>query len=369
MMATEHTIALKTGKLSISVLSEDMPLDKLCDFAARINPKRGFLFVSKVLGRYVPVTPTDMNAIYDRLADKIGELPQPVLFFGFAETAIALSYGVYRSWERRHGNSFFVHSTRYVFENANVMTTFTEPHSHAPDHVIYTPNNEKIEAAVSEVKSIVLIDDECTSGNTLRNAVTALKDTFSNVEKIVPVVLTHWGVGSEAIEDADIICLLKGDYNFEAQISPQKIQMPNVTGSQKTYDSKMPRNDGRFFLDAPIDVSKLFSEVKCKNGERIVVVGTGEFVTVPFLLAEYLEKQGAKVSCLATSRSPIFEGNAIHSKQIFEDRYGDNMPNFIYNLNQSDFDRILVCYESPIHMQSCDPNRLGNLSVESVFFG
>lgn len=36
-------------------------LEDLLDFAQRINPKRAFLFVSKVLGRHIPVAPSTMR--------------------------------------------------------------------------------------------------------------------------------------------------------------------------------------------------------------------------------------------------------------------------------------------------------------------
>jgi hypothetical protein len=45
-------------------------LDDLFDIAERRNPKRAFLFVSKVLGRHIPVPPSVMRQAYRQLASQ-----------------------------------------------------------------------------------------------------------------------------------------------------------------------------------------------------------------------------------------------------------------------------------------------------------
>ena len=80
-------INLVSGVLSLTVDRSDMPLDDLCGFAVRQNPKRGFLFVSKVLGKHWPVRPSDAYKVYEMLANKLGEIDGPVWSVGLAETA------------------------------------------------------------------------------------------------------------------------------------------------------------------------------------------------------------------------------------------------------------------------------------------
>ncbi|WP_228292465.1 TRSP domain-containing protein [Candidatus Thiothrix anitrata] len=55
-------------------------------------------------------------------------------------------------------------------------------------------------------------------------------------------------------------------------------------------------------------------------------LGTGEFVWPPFLLAEYLEQQGATVHFSATTRSPIALGHSIQHRYCFHDNYGQGIP-------------------------------------------
>ncbi len=49
---------LSCGRIEVSSEETDYPLTDLFDIAERRNPKRAFLFVSKVLGRHIPVSPS-----------------------------------------------------------------------------------------------------------------------------------------------------------------------------------------------------------------------------------------------------------------------------------------------------------------------
>lgn len=56
-------IDLSRGRISVTVNHHhpEWKLDDLLSFAERINPKRAFLFVSKVLGKHIPVAPSVMQ--------------------------------------------------------------------------------------------------------------------------------------------------------------------------------------------------------------------------------------------------------------------------------------------------------------------
>jgi hypothetical protein len=95
-----------------------------------------------------------------------------------------------------------------------------------------------------------------------------------------------------------------------------------------------------------IPASDLGLKVKVSHGENILVLGTGEFVWEPFLLAERLGSAGAQVLYSSTTRSPISTGFAIQSAIAFSDNYGLGIPNFVYNVAHQRFDRILLCTET-----------------------
>ena len=82
--------------------------------------------------------------------------------------------------------------------------------------------------------------------------------------------------------------------------------------------------------------------------QRILVLGSNEFVWLPFLLAEWLETQtqNATVKFSALTRSPIALGGAITTMLSFSDNYGLGMTNFAYNVEPSDWDLIVLCVET-----------------------
>ena len=94
------SVALETGTLNLDYQTGDYAPAELFGFAQRRNPKRAFLFVSKVLGRHIPVSPAVMRAATDALAARIpADLPGPVVVIGMAETAIALGAGVHQAYQ------------------------------------------------------------------------------------------------------------------------------------------------------------------------------------------------------------------------------------------------------------------------------
>ena len=82
--------------------------------------------------------------------------------------------------------------------------------------------------------------------------------------------------------------------------------------------------------------------------KRILVLGSNEFVWLPFLLAEWLETQtqNSTVNFSALTRSPIALGGAITTMLSFSDNYGLGMTNFAYNVEPNDWDLIVLCVET-----------------------
>ena len=79
------------------------------------------------------------------------------------------------------------------------------------------------------------------------------------------------------------------------------------------------------------------------------MLGTGEFNAPAYLLGRALEQQGYKVNVQSTTRSPIHPGNEIKSIAEFKDNYEDDIPNFLYNLEPSHYQQIIVCHETPLN--------------------
>ena len=367
-------------------------LEDLLDFAQRINPKRAFLFVSKVLGRHIPVAPSIMRGAFTDLANFVpDELPEPILVIGMAETAVGLSAGVHQALQTRYPQALLLNSTRHAQHdsiNGNdntdiLLTTFSEDHSHASQHLIYQSADKVTQEQLLTSKTLIMVDDEASTGNTCVNVVTALRNAgLDQLEQVHLTTLVDWSLNqnqTDANADDTIAKrlpnidfyrhhLLSGAWTWTDAPNPKPIIMPSVdtteAGSQALGNTG---NWGRFpTLDSTDGFNHYLASFQTLftyfNGQtqfdkeqlptRILVLGSNEFVWLPFLLAEWLE-QNTKVEnskhmikFSALTRSPIALGGGITTMLSFNDNYGLGMTNFAYNVEPSDWDLIVLCVET-----------------------
>ncbi len=400
----ERSISLPRGTLDLTYQtnfsgdSKNYELEDLLGFAQRINPKRAFLFVSKVLGRHIPVAPSTMRDAFTDLANLVpNNLPEPILVIGMAETAVGLSAGVHQALQTRYPNALLLNSTRHSQHNDDntetLLTTFSEDHSHASQHLIYQSADTVTQAQLLASKTLIMVDDEASTGNTCVNVVTALRNAgLDQLQQVHLTTLVDWSLdqhqGAADSDDAvsDQIAerlpniefqrhhLLSGAWTWTDAPNPEPITMPSVdtteAGSHTLGDTG---NWGRFpTLDSTngfdnyllrfqtafnvFNKQAQFGKEQFEKGhfdkkqlpQRILVLGSNEFVWLPFLLAEWLETQtqNSTVNFSALTRSPIALGGAITTMLSFSDNYGLGMTNFAYNVEPSDWDLIVLCVET-----------------------
>ena len=318
----------------------------LLGFAERINPKRAFLFVSKVLGRHIPVSPHIMRHAFTDLAKLVaGDLPEPVLVIGMAETAVGLGAGVHQVLQQRYPEAIYVTTTRHPVHGAPLLARFLEEHSHAQDQLLYGSPDAELQQQILSSKSIVLVDDEASTGKTFVNLIHALQQAGLNqISHVVTATLADWSSG---IHIADLNCqsvaLMTGKWQWRDAEHPIQINMPKVdTVAFGAFATLAEPTWGRL----PIQDSGAHIRLAVQPDERILVLGSGEYVWSSFLLAEYLQQQGADVKFSAITRSPIAVGHAIQSALAFSDNYGLGIQNFVYNINPLEYDRILITVET-----------------------
>lgn len=423
------TIALPRGKLDLtyqtntntkSTHDNSYQLEDLLGFAQRINPKRAFLFVSKVLGRHIPVAPSTMRGAFTDLANLIPDnLPEPILVIGMAETAVGLSAGVHQALQTRYPKALLLNSTRHAQHSKNhhetLFTTFSEDHSHASQHLIYQSKEQNVQKQLLASKTLIMVDDEASTGNTCVNVVTALREAgLQQLEQVHLTTLVDWSLAKDHTDNADDTIssrlpdiefqrhhLLSGAWQWTDAPNPQPIVMPSVdtteAGSQTLGDTG---NWGRFptldstegftdylnnFQQAFADFSGQATFDKNQLPKRILVLGSNEFVWLPFLLAEWLESttltsktnaNGANndvsndtdttVKFSALTRSPIALGGAINTMLSFHDNYGLGMTNFVYNVEPKDWDLIVLCVETAVDSVDTMWQDLDNVLVVGV---
>lgn len=348
---------LSCGVIQVTRNQGEIALQNLFEIAERRNPKRAFLFVSKVLGRHIPVSPAIMRQAYRQLALQFpADLPGPVLFIGMAETAVGLGAGVFDELRHTYRESVYLTSTRHPVEG-ELLCEFKEEHSHATDHLIYCPDDAEKRRRVSDARTLVMIDDEATTGNTFINLLAALRETshLPQLEQVVAVTLTDWSnnaLPARCPLPVTAVSLVSGEWSWTPFPDAPVPVMPavNVT-SRGTWEITGKQSWGRLGMIAP--AADLGREIRVAPGERVLVLGSGEFVWEPFLLAERLENAGVQAFYSSTTRSPIALGFAIESVISFTDNYGLGIANFVYNVGHQRFDRVLLCTETAA--ESIDP--------------
>ena len=250
--------------LNIKENNCNIPVSSLFTMSARENKKRDFLFVSKVIGKHMPMVPDTMKIIGGILArlwtreregslnyptnelvnalisldsshvietlnsedkSKITENSNPLvdvcnfhhilstpirlanktLFIGFAETATGLAQSVFENFS----NASYIHTTREKITSIEPALFFNEEHSHAVEHVLFPYESDFF----NQFEDIVLIDDELTTGKSALNLIRCLPGKHFGIISIL-----DWRDDNsykmfrdEKTIDVRVCSLLKGD--------------------------------------------------------------------------------------------------------------------------------------------------------------
>ena len=363
--------------------------DALYGFGERINPRRSFVFVSRVLGRHVPVKPCLARQAFSALADQLpADLVGPVLVTSMAETAVGLGAGVHDAYIRRTARQDVLNfSSTRTMRPQPVFGNFSEDHSHASGHTLYQPALESDQELLKSSRTLVMVDDETSSGNTFRSLGKALNNAGLNkFERIFALTLTDWSSDAIMIDSkfsdsgmlpAERISLLSGSYTWTAIANAPVMTLPDpdipsslaIAPVYRTGDARVG-NSGLTQVSIPDALLRSINSLSNRNsddGRPVLILGSGEHVWEPFLLAEALERQGIDVRFSATTRSPILMGHDIRCALAFRDHEGLGISNYLYNVNPDDYSTIVVCVDTAL--DALDKHLLAALSANIVFDG
>ena len=248
----------------------------------------------------------------------------------------------------------FVTSTRHRFD-APLAYGFDEPHSHAPRHRLHRPLDPEAAARFAEARSVVIVDDEVTSGRTVTGLIARHHRHHPGARRFVHAVLTDWT--TEALDRSappgctvDLVAEARGAYHFEPDPHYRPC-MPDVTGDADPRWHRAAPGHGRFGRLTPLVAHDLpLARLPAiEPGQRILVLGSGESQYPAFLLAEHLTAAGADARYQCTVRAPVSPGGPISKVLRFADARGEGIPNFLYNVAPADFDLVLYCQEPGCH--------------------
>lgn len=337
-----RTYQLSTGTLHLRISPQSET--GLFRVAERINPKRSFLFVSDVLGRHVPVRPSVHFRAVRSLLDRCShvELTGPILVMGYAETAVGLGAAVAREIARRNpgAETLYLSTTRHPVQGRSWLS-FSEGHSHATDHEVMRPDPHP---ALTGTGTLVLVDDETTTGSTFLALLNALLSGGLRFRRVLLMTLTDWSEGAaeravqERIPGTEVraVSLMSGGWSWERDPCAPVPSLPiDRRGSGPTW-SAPSGSSPRCGIRSWVDEWSLMSDQLIHRGvgscRPVLVIGTGEHVWGPMRVAEGLEMSGRDVRVVATTRSPILEGEVIRHKVTFSDHFGIGVPMYLHNV-------------------------------------
>ena len=368
-----RTVALPTGTLTLEV-DDGAALDALCDFASRRNPRRGFLVVSRVLGRHLPTRPGAMRASMAALAAPLADadLEGPVLFVGMAETATALGHGVRDAWAGMTGrdDALYLQSSRQRVAGATLLTTFEEGHSHASTHLVQVA--PALVDGLRAVRTLVIVDDEASTGATFVAAARALVDALPNVAAVRTAVITDWSEGRHlgAMPRPTVAhSALAGSLRWEPVASGGATEAVGATEVTGAIDPSAPPpasaraaaptlaaatnepgtapargTPARHGVDRHPRPTR--TPLELDAARRWTVLGDGEFSWEALLLAEEIEAAGGTAFVQCITRSPVLVGHAMESVTPVSDSYGSGAPCFVHNLLGGAPERVVVVSEN-----------------------
>lgn len=340
------TVELPSGTLSLTANPGELyEPSALLDYASRQNPKRAYLFVSKVLGKHLPARPAAMASTHTSLAVKLETFlrkANEVVVLGFAETATGLGAGVFEAIWRRNvrlqRSMLHLQTTRYRF-NKPLALAFKEEHSHATGHLLYEPPHSSV---FRTAESLILVDDELTTGKTNLNFLGQFLNINPCVKRVALVSLVNWmtpdhrNAFSQAYPsiEFDFVHLAAGSVSYTPREGFETPTMPAVESSAHDKSERVDcRASARFGWTSPLNcASYQFLSAKGLDPTLpVYVVGDGELMHSAYKIARELETEGLDVFVQASTRSPILVGNAIAEKVTYPDHYGDGIENYLYN--------------------------------------
>ncbi|EQJ41525.1 hypothetical protein QSC_1674 [Clostridioides difficile P23] len=361
----------------------NLELNDFLDVGVRNNSKRRFLFISKKLGKHLACKPSEMDNLGKLMATIYNEKNKEEsngTVIAFAETGTAVGHSFF---DYLCGDYEFIHTTREQFDELENLE-FLEEHSHATDQNLYFGmlNNFKFG------DEIILVDDEITTANTCMNIIRKIQSIYPKKKYTICSIL-NW-VSDENLSKVtrlerelnckiDFVYLFKGNFKFYIDediisnyndnysitkletISSDKVNLVvnHIYVDLEDYigNKKYVKYTGRFGINRREQFrlkeivkreSKkitMASKESLKNEkEKILFLGTEEFMYIPMLFAKEKENQ-YDIYYHSTTRSPIINIDKKHypikSKFMLKSFYNIDIQNYIYNIDKHNFSK---CY-------------------------
>lgn len=331
--------------------------DDVLRLAKRLNnPKRAYLLVNPLQGKHIPVHPAAALAMMRALGEKLfGRFPDARLVIGFAETATAVGAAVAACFP---DGCVYVHTTREELAPDTKWIRFQEEHSHAADQKLCA---DDLRAWIRDTPRVILVDDELSTGKTVRNMVGQMRRMIPEMRD-KPVVaasiinrvsdedeakLLAEGIVCEYlvhVPNEDYTARVMG-YRTESPVDRRTAPVPAgdvriETFDLRNVDSRKGVVVGEYRRACREAVDAMMPRVRESLGKnmRVLVLGTEEFMFLPLRLAYEIERDGLakEVFFHAATRSPIeisqSPGYPLFNGYRTASFYEDGRDTYVYDL-------------------------------------
>ncbi len=312
----------------------------------------------------------------DLLAGRQADLPG-VVTIGYAETATGLGQLVAAQL-----GTYYIHSTRHDAGGVAPYGAFEEAHSHATSHQLLPTGR----AALTLADTVVLVDDELSTGATIINTIRELHRTAPHSRYIVAslvdlrsasdrdafdalaleikagistVALAQGSIELPATLPADAAELINSLPQLEPATLEGRIRLLDLNGVVPPIRSARFGIAGRPEARQAADIATALAAslgTGAGTGDRLLLMATEEFMALPLAVALHLQEQlpGVDVRYSTSTRSPIAAidepGYAIRSALAFASDDGlpdGHGPRFAYNLAHPGgrFDTVVIMAE------------------------
>ena len=334
------------------------------------NNKRSYLLVNPLQGKHLPISPAAALDMMKTLGDKVAsKYPDTKLVIGFAETATAIGAVVAASLAE---DCIYIHTTREQFSDDNNFIDFLEEHSHAPEQKLYCG---RLNDWLKNTSNVVFVDDELSTGKTLRNIIRQLKSKYpvlSEKQLVAASIINRLSTENEGLFRAEGICceyLVKlPEQNFD--VADITTAAPEILHSSDEPSEKICFHKIASLLDPRLGVRiqdyitklNLLDDTilnLADDSNSILVLGTEECMLPAIVFGKILESHGYDVVTHSTTRSPIgiSRQNDYPITEGYQVRsfYDINRTTYIYNLKY--YDLILIISDTA----SWKPEAVGSL--------
>lgn len=314
------------------------------------NNKRAYLVVNPCQGKHVPVMPHEAMELFWELGRKVEAAysGEKLLLIGFAETATAVGAAIACRLD-----SWYMQTTRERIPGAGYLF-FSEEHSHATEQKLV---REDFESILGSIQRIVFIEDEITTGNTIMNIISLMKRTYSmeGISFSAASLLNGMDEPHEQIygdHGIEMLYLLRTDHKEYAvaakgakgdgcYVKPEGSAAPGSFGEWDCTGCLDARRlvKGNDYASA---CDRLWQQIReqtdFESCERILVLGTEEFMYPALYAACKIEALGKQMRFHATTRSPIAVSSEpdypLHKRYCLTSLYDSARTTYVYDLDQ-----------------------------------